>query len=143
MALAAATVVDALAARLLPMPATAGRVYTSRLWPLTEADLPAWRVTAEEEGVSPAQLDGVNAHSLLIEAACTTRATSDLDDSLHALAASGLALLFAGTVPFGLQLERIDRYLSQEGEASVGVVTLSLRALFFVAPSAPETILSA
>jgi hypothetical protein len=51
MALAAAQVVDAVAARLVPVVLSGGRVYTSRLWPLTEAEIPAWRVTAEDEEV--------------------------------------------------------------------------------------------
>lgn len=141
MTLAAATVVDALASRLAPMPATGGRVYTSRAWPLAEADLPAWRVTAEDEQVTPESLDGVNTHSLVVSARAYARAAADLDDTLHALAASGLAILFAGTPPYSLQLDSIERQLATEGEAAVGVITLNTRATYFVAPSAPETIL--
>jgi hypothetical protein len=142
MALAAAQVIDAIAARLVPMVATGGRVYTSRTWPLGEADLPAWRVTAEGEDVTRATIDGLNDHSLVVRARAAARATSDIDDTLHALAASGLALLFADPVPYGLQLERIDRDLSTEGEAAVGVISLDMRAQFFVAPATPETIFS-
>ena len=143
MALAAAQVVDAIAARLVPMVATAGRVATSRMWPWSEAELPAWRVTAEDEAVEAVNLIGELAeHTLDIEAACSARATADLDDALHALAASGLALLFAGTVPHGLELTGIGRDLQPQGEAAVGVITLRLRASYFVAPSAPEIIVS-
>lgn len=142
MALAAAQVVDALAAKLVPMPATAGRVYTSRAWPLTEALLPAWRVTAEAEQIEAAMVDGINQHSLTVQARAFTRATADLDDALHALAASGLALLFAGTPPYSLQLESIDRQLATESEAAVGAISLSMRAVYFVATATPETIFS-
>jgi hypothetical protein len=142
MTLAAAQVVDTMAARLVPMPATGGRVYTSRLWPLTEADLPAWRVTADNEQVEIAELAGTNLHTLTVSAKAYARATADIDDVLHALAASGLALLFAATVPYGLQLESIERDLATEGEASVGVITLTSRAIYFVAPGSPETIIS-
>ena len=142
MALAAAQVVDAIAARLVPMVATGGRVYTSRTWPLAEADLPAWRVTAEGEDVTRATVEGLNEHSLSVRARASARTTADLDDTLHALAASGLALLFAEPVPYGLQLERIDRELSTEGEAAVGAISLDMRAQYFVAPATPETIFS-
>lgn len=143
MALAAAQVIDAIAARLAPMAATGGRVYTSRAWPLAEAGLPAWRVTAEDEAVANAGVaEPFNEHTLSVAARCFARAAADLDDALHALAASGLALLFAGTVPYGLQLEGIQRQLATEGEASVGVITLRLRATYWVNPATPETIIS-
>lgn len=142
MALAAAQVVDAIAALLVPMPATGGRVYTSRTWPLAEADLPAWRVTAEEEIVERADVSGLNQHSLVVRAGAVARATANLDDALHALAAAGLTLLFAGTPPHDLQLQRIDREMSTEGEAAVGTIALDLRAIYFVNPAAPETIYS-
>jgi hypothetical protein len=142
MALAAAQVVDAQAAKLVPMTATAGRVYTSRLWPLAEADLPAWRVTAGTERVAPADLEGtLQEHQLEVLAQCSTRATADLDDALHTLAAAGLTLLFAGVPAYGLQLDAIERELATEGEAAVGRITLRMSALFHTAPSAPETIL--
>lgn len=142
MALAAAQVVDALAARLVPMVATDGRVYTSRAWPLAEADLPAWRVTAESEEVTAATVDGLNEHGLTVRARAVARATEDIDDTLHALAASGLALLFAAPVPYGLQLQSIDRAMSTEGEAAVGAIALDMRAVFWVSPATPETITS-
>lgn len=142
MALAAAQVIDALAARLVPVAATAGRVYTSRAWPLDEASLPAWRVTAADEVVEPASIDGINTHRLDVDAVATVRATADLDDAMHALASGGLPLLFAAPVPYGLQLTGIGRELATEGDAAVGRITLRLRALFFVAPAQPETILS-
>jgi hypothetical protein len=143
MALAAAQVIDALAALLVPMTATAGRVYTSRLWPLAEADLPAWRVTAGSENVELLDLAGAyQQHVLEVLAECSTRATADLDDALHALAAAGLTLLFAGTPPYGLQLLGIEREVATEGEASVGRVRLRMQALFHTAPSAPETLIN-
>jgi len=142
MALAAAQVIDALAARLVPLAATGGRVHTSRAWPLAESGLPAWRVTAADEVVEPASIDGINTHRLDVDAVATVRATADLDDAMHALAAGGLPLLFATPVPYGLQLIGIGRELSTEGEAAVGRITLRLQALFFVAPAQPETILS-
>lgn len=140
MALASAQVIDALAARLVPMTATAGRVYTSRAWPL--ATLPAWRVTAEDEAVEEAATDPFNQHDLTVTASCSSRAVQDLDDVLHALAASGLTLLFAPPVPYALRLSGIQRQLSAEGEAAAGRITLQLQCRYFVAPQAPETIIS-
>jgi hypothetical protein len=141
MALAAAQVIDAVAAKLAPMAATGGRVYTSRAWPITT--LPAWRVTAQDEQIDIAGVaEPINQHTLDINATAFASAADDLDDAMHALAASGLALLFAPTVPYGMQLTGIGRQLTTEGEANVGAITLRLRCLFFVDPSTPETVYS-
>lgn len=139
MTLAAAQVVDAIAARLTGLALTGTRVYTSRAWPLAEGDLPAWRVTAEDESVSLETIDGQNQHRLSIECAASAKAVANLDDSLHALAEQGLAGLWATPPPYGLQLEGIGREMAKEGEAAVGVITLRLSTFFFVNPSAPGT----
>lgn len=142
MALAAAQVVDALAARLAAQAAVSGRVKTSRTWPWAEHELPALRVYAADEQVEAAQLDRVNLHRLDVDVQYTALAVEDLDDALHALAAGGLPLLFEEPVPYGLQLTAINRRLATEGEAAVGQITLQLSAMYFVAPAAPETIIS-
>lgn len=139
MALAAAQVIDALAARLVPL-GTAGGVHTSRTWPLPD-NLPAWRVTAEDEAVTEAMLSGTNEHQLDVAVRGSTRATADLDDALHALAAAALAALFAPPAPYQLQLSGIRRQMAAEGEAAVGVVSLLVRATYYVDPADPETIL--
>lgn len=142
MALAAAQAIDALAARLVPLAATAGRVYTSRGWPITEAELPAWRVLAADESVERVGTDGLNQHLLTVEATACARAVANLDDTLHALASGGLALLFAGTPPYDLALLGLDRLLSGEAEAAMGAITLRLQCRFFVYPAAPDTLIS-
>lgn len=141
MALAAAQVIDAVAERLVPLPATAGRVHTSRAWPISQDGLPAWRVTAEDEAVDDVMLDGTNQHQLTVAVRGLVRAVADLDDELHALAAAALAALFAPPAPYELQLTGIRRQMATEGESSVGVVTLLLRATYHVNPSAPEVII--
>ena len=142
MALAAAQVIDALAARLVPLAATGGRVYTSRLWPLAEADLPAWRITAADEVVERSTVDGIDAHRLDVDVQGYVRATADVDDAMHGLAVGALPLLFATPVPHGLQVLGIGRDITTEGEASTGRITLRLQALFYTQPALPETILS-
>lgn len=141
MALAAAQVIDALAARLVPLAATGGRVYASRAWPLDEASLPAWRITAADELIERVDLDGVHRHTLDIEATALARVTADLDDALHALAAGGLPLLFQVPVPYDLMATGIGRSITQQGEAAVGAITLRLQATFYANPASPETLL--
>jgi len=139
MALAAAQVIDAIAARVA---ATGRPAYTSRLWPLAETALPAWRITAEQEDVERQALgDDIAQHTLTVQLRGYVRAVDDLDDVLHALAATALPLVFAAPVPYDLQLTAIDRFLAAEGEAALGVISLTARATYFVRASQPETIL--
>lgn len=142
MALAAAQVVDALAARLSPVSLSGGRVFTSRLHPLTEAELPAWRVTAEAEDVEGSMAEGVNRHTLLVDCAGYVRATSNVDDAMHDLAAAGMTALFALPVAYGSQLQGIERELVTEGEADCAVIRLRVATQFYVRPEAPETIVT-
>lgn len=142
MTLAAKQVTEALAARLVPMAATGGRVFESRTVRLTDADLPCWRVVAAGESAEPLSFAGANRHTLDILAGAYARDTADLEDVLSALLATGEPLLFADPLPYGLQLVAIDRDVVTFGEASVGVYTLTLRATYVVDPRQPETILS-
>lgn len=142
MALAAAQVIDAVAARLSGATAAGAGVYTSRAWPLAEADLPAWRVTAEDEAAESLYVGtNTNEHTLTIECKALARAVQNLDDVLHALAAEGLAALFAAPLLHELQLVSITRALATEGEAAVGAITVSLTAKYLVDPAAPQVIL--
>lgn len=144
MALAAAQVIDALAARIAALPAYTGRVFTSRAWPIDDDRLPAWRVTAGSEDIDGATLgDYMHEHQLEIEARGYCRATADLDDAMHAMAVAALPVLFAAPVPYSLTHKGIDRDMATEGEAAVGVITLRMQARYFTRPTAPETILSA
>lgn len=146
MALAAAQVVDAVQALLVPVALTGGRVYTSRLWPLTEADLPAGVVFAADEQIEAGSLFNVEQHTLEIEAKGFVRETADLDDAMNDLAAAWLTALFAVAPPFNLMVTRIERDSAavgstSGGEASCGAITLHLQAIFETESGAPETIL--
>ena len=138
MALASAQVIDAQAALLAS--AYPGKVFTSRLWPITGADVPCWRVVAFDETVTVSMLPGTNEHLLGITFTGYVRATADVDDAMHALAAGGLAALFPATPVYGLQLNAIERQIVNEGEASLGSITLRCTAQFFVTPQTPEVI---
>lgn len=142
MALAALQVVDALIARLVPMPATGGRIFDSRTVAIAESDMPCWRVTAEDETVESASFDGADQHDLEIHASVYCRDTLSLDRELSALVASGSALLFAEPRPFALRHASTLRSVVDVGEASAGRYTLVLRTSFFVNPAQPETLLS-
>lgn len=145
--LAAGQLVHAVAARL-PGPA-----YTSRAWPIAEAELPAWRVYAAGESINRAELDPdpVEEHELDIELQGLVSATDALDDAINAHAAQGLVALFDATPPpdalaaFAGRVEfaatSIDRRQPRDGQAKVGQVIVTVTATFRVRASDPETII--
>ena len=149
MALASAQLIDAIAALLRGVSGWADSVHTSRLWPLAEADLPAWRVQAEDETVDAHGIGFPAKQQHELEVACHgyARATSDLDDVLHGLAEQALGALFASRdtatlVPARavMTLARIERDLVTEGEAALGRITLALRVRFFTLNNDPSTV---
>lgn len=154
MALAAAQVIDAIASRITGLALAGSRVYTSRAWPLAEADLPAWRVVAADEDVTPMTVHGpaLQQHQLQVELRGHARAVADLDAALHALAAQALAAVFdtAPQVPadaldgiaskLQIGLRRIERSLAAEGEAVLGLVVITLQVIFRTRSNAPETL---
>lgn len=151
--LAAAQVLNAIAARLTGLPLAGVRVYTSRAWPLASKDLPAWKVVAPDEDIEPMTVHRPTPqkHLLQVELLGHTRAVDDLDDRLHALASEALTAVFnePGTPDalsafdgkVQLSARRIERAMAGEGEAALGLVTITLRAEFNTLSNAPDTIL--
>lgn len=152
MPLAAAQVIDALAERITGLSLAGDRVLTSRTWPLAEKDLPAWRVIAVDEDVEPTTVHkpSLNLHHLQVELRGFASASEDLDDVLHAMASQALTAVFntpvvadalAGMVrKVSLSLRRIERAMKTEGEASLGLVTITIRAEFHTPSNDPDTI---
>lgn len=154
MALAAAQIVDAIAARLKGNGITpAGvRVYTSRAWPLADDQLPAWRVTAEDEVIEAETMHypAILTHELTVELEGTVRATANVDDAMHAMAASAMATLFgteAASSLAPLQIAEmlptgIRRLFSTQGEAVLAQVVVTLQVIFRTSMTDPETIIA-
>jgi hypothetical protein len=149
MALAAAQVVDALAARITGLALTGSRVHTSRAWPLKEADLPAWRVYGDEEEVDTTTVHypAFQEHALDIVLEGVTKAAANLDDALNALVLAALGAIFdtlahatLGLTNVTLSLLRIVRGMATEGEATVGKVSVFIRARFHTMQNAPEVL---
>jgi hypothetical protein len=139
---AAQQVVQALAARLVPMPATGGRVITSRTVTIEEADLPCWRVVYVNEDSVERYLSGVDRLQLEVQASVYARDVLDLDNELATLMAAGQALLFADPAPYGLQRDAVVPDVVAVGEAAAGRLSLNLRATYVVRPAQPGTLLS-
>jgi hypothetical protein len=148
--LASAQAINGVAALIESVAGMTGKVHTSRAWPLRPSDLPAWRVVAEDEEVT-AQGIGFPAkqqHDLEVVAHGYARDTTDLDDTLHEMAAAALSKLFESRSAVHLSplncsvsLKRIERDLVTEGEAAMGRISLTLLVRFLTSNNAPEIIL--
>jgi hypothetical protein len=137
MTLAAAQVVDAIAARLIGT--AAGGVFTDRAWPIDAGALPAWKVYATQEDVSPGSIGDLEEHQLVVECRGIVAAVTGLDDAMNALAAAGLAAIHAsGFANFVALTDGIRRAMAQEAGADVAVVTVLIAAQFYVHASTPE-----
>lgn len=149
MALASAQVIDAIAAVLRTLPGYSAKVFTSRAHVFAEDALPAWRVLGAAEEVTPAGVSWPQRqqHELEVEVAGYAKATANLDDTLHAMAALALGVLFEtraqtllAPLNVAMQLSRIEREMEAQGQAVLGRITLLLRVKFLTFNNAPETI---
>ena len=140
MALAAEQVVQAIAARLAPMEVT-GLVLD--MPPIDEAELPCWEIAAEDEFIETVELGGMCQHTLTVRVSGYARQVDGLRAYLNnVLAVQGLALLFSKPVPYAMEPKAIRRRLLTVGEAAAGAIDIFISATYFVAPDAPETIIS-
>jgi len=144
MPLAAQTVTAALVARLVAANVAGARVYSDHPHPFDPSELPAIRVEMQEEPAERVMLStSVHEHRGRVLISGYVRATDDIDAALNILVSAALTALFAAPLPYGLEIDgEVLRDSVREGQADLMRVQLPLRALYFVAASAPETILS-
>lgn len=150
--LAAGSVVHALATRLTGLPIAGASVFTDRVWPLAESDLPAWRVIAGQEEVEQQTIHApaIELHALHVALQGNVRIVTTIDDAMNAMAAEALTAVFASSPPaddlagiaskLQISLLRVDRETAKEGESAVGQITVTLHVNFRVRANAPETL---
>lgn len=151
MALAGAQIRAAIATRLTGLPLAGERVYKSRAWPLNL--LPAWKIVTPDEDIEPMTVhpNTPQNHRLQLELQGYTSVVDELDDRLDDLAAEALTAIFnppgspdaLSVLMTHMQLtqRRIERVMSPEGQAVLGMVQITLRAEYRTKANAPETIL--
>lgn len=151
--LAADQIVHAFAERLTGLPLAGTNVFTDRAWALAESQLPGWKVVPHDDDVEMATIHtpSVEAHSQQLELHGFVRAIADIDQAMSALAAEGLTAIFSLTPPadtlssirkkLQIGLVRVERTPTKEGEASTGLILITLRVDFKTRADQPETIL--
>ena len=151
MALASAQIVDAIVTRLSGNTPASTRVYASRVHPLTTAELPAWRVFADEETIvtQTVHFPAVLEHALSVQCDGYVQANSSMDDAMHAMAEQALIALYDTLAHLTLGItnlsvnapQRIEREVVNEGQANLGRIGLSLLLRYRTAQNDPATII--
>lgn len=144
--LCAQQVVNLVAARLAAVPGWATKVSTDRFWPFDDADLPAWRVTAEDEQAELTEMSGAHRHTLEVVAAADLRAVQGMDTAMHDLTATALQAVFGPPLGapfdralFAFQLIGIDRTVETQNEAATAKVRLRVQVQYHAHPADPHT----
>ncbi len=137
---------NAVVTLLTGLTTTDDRVFTSRVHPLSEQELPALLVFVDEESIerqtihAPALLS----RSVAIRVECVSALASGLDDDLdqmaleveHAIAGNPtLTGIFNGDmIPLGIEVDR-----SGDGAVHVGRLTVVFQAVYEVMSNAVDT----
>jgi hypothetical protein len=124
---------------------TGSRVFSTRLFPLGQADLPCWVVSTD--GDEAAQIITIGTtpkleRSLALEFNGFARAIADLDDTLDGMCAELEAVIVpsAFSMVKEMWLESTEFQVSaDELDNLFGVVTLTYRVIYHVNQGAPET----
>lgn len=147
--LAAQQIIAAIAARLSGNTAAGTRVYTDRLWPLTEEKLPAWRVVDLSEEVTAATVHWpvVQQHEMLVGLQACAEAVSGIDAQINALRLEALQCLFdtQGHSTLALDVQMAQRGTGplqpiESADRQIAQRTVQLSVSYRTRADQPETI---
>ena len=140
MQLAAAQVVEALAARVAPMPSLASPLQTTREDGVTPVDLPAAWLWGDDESAELASTEGIHQVQLDGVLRLIVADAEHLDDAMNTAAAEAMALLFAAPAPYGLEWTGTRRVPATRGAVRCGEISINWRATYHVDPAAPDVL---
>lgn len=133
---------DAAAAALTGLTTSGARVFKSRLTVLAESELPALRISTNNEQIVPASIGGVQDRTLELKVECVARQSASLDDVLDTMTKEVEVALAAGYTLGGLvkgaELTRIEVDMSAEADMPTGQATMSFDVNYFTNSDAPD-----
>lgn len=137
---------DAIVTVVTGLALTGARVYTARVYPAQEAELPHLEVNTVDETADVISMSMDIERRVVIEITARARATSALASSLDTIAeqvetALGGAVTVSGKyVPLYYQGASID--FSGDADQPLGVATLRYQATLYTAANAPGTLVN-
>lgn len=132
-------------AALTGLATTGANVFSSRVYPLQDAELPALRISNPAEAIEPASMGGANRYlerSLTLEVQACVKQVTGYEDVVDQIAKevevalannNTLGNLAKWIVPRGIETE-----LTGEGDKPISVATLRFEVLYYTALNAPD-----
>ena len=136
---------EAAASVLAALSTTGTRVSQSRMRPRADAALPALLIETNEESISPHSIGAQLQRDLTLTVRGVAKATSDVDDTLDAIALEVETALAAAPTLGGLSsqtaLQRITVDFDDSTDKPVGVIALDYQVTYFTNAGSPGSIL--
>lgn len=133
---------EAAAAALTGLTTSGARVFKSRLTPLAESELPALRITTNDEQVVPASVGGLRDRTLELNVECVARQSASLDDLLNTMEKEVEMALAANYTLGGLvksvELTGSKVEMSAESDMPTGQAIMSFEVNYFTNSDAPD-----
>jgi hypothetical protein len=135
----------AVAAALGAIPATSGRVFQARAWPLEKQDLPCWLVHVDGERIETRQTgrQAIQSREIHISVVALAAHSDDVENDLDDLTAFAEEVLFADSGITALtrdfQISATETALNADGSLVVGQTRMAFTATIPALQGAPRT----
>lgn len=133
---------DALVAALAGLATTGSNVFANRVYPLTDAELPALRISMDEEEADE-QVDGILQREVYCIVEVCAKLGVALDDALDQISLEVEPVLAAGITVDGQLLYPVYagmRIAFEDADLPVGVKRMRYRIPFFTHSASPESL---
>lgn len=148
MTLAAQQVVDHVATYVRAAAGLSASTFTDRAWSFETSELPAARVTADDEEFNGETVHEphIQIHDLDVLAELRVEAVDNLDDAMHDLTQAVLEQVHGSAAVAaraalgvrGFRCARIRRDMERTGQGAVGAVDITFRARFATLSNNPS-----
>lgn len=136
---------DAIVAAVTGLALTGARVFTARVYPAQESELPLLEVNTVDEAAEVVSLENALQRNVIVEVTARARGTSGLANTLDTIAEQVEAVLGPVIVVSGVEVEIVylDASIQFSGEADqpIGSAVIRFRATLYTAANAPGTLI--
>lgn len=136
---------DAVVTAVTGLALTGSRVYTARVYPAQDSELPHLEVNTVDESASDVLLDGSIERQVTLEITARARATAALANTLDAIAEQVETTLGASINVNGKDVDLAytgaSIQFSGDADQPIGTASLTYRATLYTAANAPGTLL--
>lgn len=136
---------EAAATALTGLTTTGTHVFQSRMRAQADAILPCLLVETNDEVIAPSSIGATQERDLTLTVRGVAKATSNVDDTLDAIALEVESALAAapslGGLAAGMELRGIKVDFDHETDKPVGQISLEYRLTYFVSSGSPGSVI--